>query len=598
MMSGKFCCKPCWPVIRKDLTRFWPVWASYLALWTLLLPVRLIHMLRFPGDLAAMARQAESARRMVLSLGQTTGLLLSCAYGLICAMTVWSYLSSARSASLYHALPVTRESLFLSHWLAGLSFSLLPSALIALLSLLCAAAAGAPGLSQAIFLWLGACCLQQLLFFSIGTFAAMLTGNLPALAVLYGVLNFGVSLCELLTGQIAVLFLRGVTSLPRTLTFLSPPVRLLLGSQGYWSSSGGSSLQELQYPLLLIYGAAALLLSLLALLLYRRRPTECAGDVIAVPALRPVIQGCFTLGCSLVLGWFFWLLLFQQAEHWAFLLVSLLLGGAMGYFAAAMLLKKSFRVFYKKQWLGLGVFALALCLAVAGLVNDLFGVVRRVPAAEEIQKAELSSGSYAAELTQPEQLEALTALHRALLALPEAEPGAEGQDTAWVQLDYTLRDGALLSRSYLLGYSRQDLLDPSSPICRLGALLQDPEGTVGALLPADASLYALEFSVYAPSPLTFVSPASDAPVEGGWIYLEDPAELALLIPALRQDMLTHGLGSWRPDWTEKDAYLTVYLCGTETGTELLTAYEPSELLETLAALRQLGYLKEEGMSHD
>lgn len=63
-------------------------------------------------------------------------------------------------------------------------------------------------------------------------------------------------------------------------------------------------------------------------------------------------------------------------------------------------------------------------------------------------------------------------------------------------------------------------------------------------------------------------------------------------------MLTHGLGSWRPDWTEKDAYLTVYLCGTETGTELLTAYEPSELLETLAALRQLGYLKEEGMSHD
>ena len=320
--------------------------------------------------------------------------------------------------------------------------------------------------------------------------------------------------------------------------------------------------------------------------------------MIAVPALRPVIQGCFTLGCSLVLGWFFWLLLFQQAEHWAFLLVSLLLGGAVGYFAAAMLLKKSFRVFYKKQWLGLGVFALALCLAVAGLVNDLFGVVRRVPAEEEIQKAELSSGSYAAQLTQPEQLEALTALHRTILALPEAEPGAEGQETAWVQLDYTLRDGTLLSRSYLLGYSRQDLLDPSSPICRLGALLQDPEGTVGALLPADASLYALEFSVYAPSPLTFVSPASDAPVEDGWIYLEDPAELALLIPALRQDMLTHGLGSWRPDWTEKDAYLTVYLCGTETGTELLTAYEPSELLETLAALRQLGYLKEEGMSHD
>ncbi len=596
MTSGKFCCKPCWPVIRKDLTRFWPVWASYLALWALLLPVRLIHTLSQPGDLADMARQAESARRMVLSLGQTAGLLISCAYGLICAMAVWSYLSAARSASLYHALPVTRESLFLSHWLAGLSFTLLPNCLIALLSFLCSAAAGAPGLGQAILLWLGACCLQQLLFFSMGAFAAMLTGNLPALAVLYGLMNFGVSLCELLTGQIAVLFLRGVTSLPRKLTFLSPPVQLLLDDQGAWDP--GASLGSLRHSPLLAYGAAALALSLLALLLYRRRPTECAGDVIAVPALRPVIQGIFTLGCCLVLGWFFWLLLFQQAEHWAFLLISLLLGGAVGYFAAAMLLKKSFRVFYKKQWLGLGVFALVLCLAVAGLVNDLFGVVRRVPQVDEIQKAELSSGSYAAELTQPRQLEALTALHQTLLALPEAEPDAEGQETAWVQLDYTLQDGTLLSRSYLLGYSPQELQDPSSAISRLGALLQDPKSTAAALVPEDTTLYALEFSVYAPSSVVFFNPETDQSVEDGWLYLEDPAKLALLIPALRQDMLQHGLASWRPDWTEKDAYMTVYLCGTETGTELLTAYEPSELTETLAALRQLGYLKEEGVSHD
>ena len=28
------------PVLRKDFTRFWPVWGSYLAIWLLVLPIR------------------------------------------------------------------------------------------------------------------------------------------------------------------------------------------------------------------------------------------------------------------------------------------------------------------------------------------------------------------------------------------------------------------------------------------------------------------------------------------------------------------------------------------------------------------------------
>ena len=46
--------------------------------------------------------------------------------GLVCAMAVFSYLYSSRSACMMHALPLRREALFLTQYLAGLSFLLLP----------------------------------------------------------------------------------------------------------------------------------------------------------------------------------------------------------------------------------------------------------------------------------------------------------------------------------------------------------------------------------------------------------------------------------------------------------------------------------------
>ena len=39
MRSKNWCCKLSWPLIRKDLTRFWPVWGTYFAIWFLILPV-------------------------------------------------------------------------------------------------------------------------------------------------------------------------------------------------------------------------------------------------------------------------------------------------------------------------------------------------------------------------------------------------------------------------------------------------------------------------------------------------------------------------------------------------------------------------------
>ena len=42
MQSKNLSCKFHWSLIRKDLTRFWPVWGSYLAIWLLILPIPML----------------------------------------------------------------------------------------------------------------------------------------------------------------------------------------------------------------------------------------------------------------------------------------------------------------------------------------------------------------------------------------------------------------------------------------------------------------------------------------------------------------------------------------------------------------------------
>ena len=51
---------------------------------------------------------------------------LTFGYAILCAMMVWSYLYSARSVGLMHALPIDRTCLFVTNTLSGLAMMLIP----------------------------------------------------------------------------------------------------------------------------------------------------------------------------------------------------------------------------------------------------------------------------------------------------------------------------------------------------------------------------------------------------------------------------------------------------------------------------------------
>ena len=114
---------------RKSLTRFWPLWGLWGLIWMFLIPLRMLNryfeILRWDTSLS---QAQHSLYENAQALGEllTLGVWLACAFGVLAAMAVFGYLYSTRSACMMHALPLRRETLFTTQYLAGLSFLLLP----------------------------------------------------------------------------------------------------------------------------------------------------------------------------------------------------------------------------------------------------------------------------------------------------------------------------------------------------------------------------------------------------------------------------------------------------------------------------------------
>ena len=324
-------------VFRKHLTRFWPIWTAWLVVLLLVLPVRGLMALREDG--AGMeGRLAWFARSIPDLTSSGFTLVMAVLVGLLAAMAACSHLYSTRSANFMGALPVRREGLFFSHYLAGLAMVLGPVLAASLLTLLVELAGGALELLPLGY-WLGYACSAGFFFYSFAVFLGMFTGHLLALPAFYLIFNFLVMAVVGMVQWALRSFYYGFGSLPDWLydgmQWCTPVMRYT-----YVQLVGRP--QELFYGTTLwVYPIVAAVLAGAALLLYRRRSLEAAGDVVAVRAMRPVFQYGVALCAGLFLGMVTAQLLGLPDLG---LMAAILLWGVAGYFVARMLLDKSFRV--------------------------------------------------------------------------------------------------------------------------------------------------------------------------------------------------------------------------------------------------------------
>ena len=177
MLSATSCSKerrPCaWfnaTLFRKNWTRFWPLWSLYGVLWFLILTVGILNS---RGIHEMLPDNYYPTGHVVNTI--PIGIPISLVFGVLCAMAVFSYLYSSRPAGLMHALPIRREGLFLTNYLSGLSFFILPILVVALLTLGAELYAGHGLDLTSLFLWGWCQCMVALFFYSFAVFCAMFT---------------------------------------------------------------------------------------------------------------------------------------------------------------------------------------------------------------------------------------------------------------------------------------------------------------------------------------------------------------------------------------------------------------------------------------
>ena len=111
-------------IYRKTMARYWPLWALYGVVWLFAVPLNLMNdyfqSIRW-GWTVSEAQEQLLERAVELPGCLELGLFLSLVCGVLAAMAVFGYLYNNRAACTIHALPVRREALFWSNYLAGLS---------------------------------------------------------------------------------------------------------------------------------------------------------------------------------------------------------------------------------------------------------------------------------------------------------------------------------------------------------------------------------------------------------------------------------------------------------------------------------------------
>ncbi|MBQ9492244.1 MAG: hypothetical protein IJR54_00700 [Oscillibacter sp.] len=599
---------------RKNLTRFWTLW-GLTAFFGALVPISGITM-RLNGLLDMNA--AEFALLYYDGVCYFAPAATLC-YAILCAQAVWSYLYNARSVGMMHTLPISREGLFVTNFLSGLTMVAIPWAVVGvlcvILSLMCGAFSWGP-----LFLTVLCVLAEGVLYFSTATAAAFVTGNVFALPAFYFLFHFLAPMLDALITTFSSNMIFGLSTRVYTgvVDWLSPTVyimknvspnsvyveRPIPGHPDITESVLQSVTLEKAW-LIGVYMLVGLALLGVAYALYRYRKSECAGEVIAMRWGRPVfrygISALFALGGGQLL----YILLFNSFDidespyQVLPLIFCMFLSGAIGYYATSMLLAKTSRVF-KGSLRGLSIVA-AGCVAVCCVVGfDLLGVARRVPSADSLKYIRLYTANNTYYLLPGDDdavIEELRDVHKAIIADRDYIQNELKNDSQKGEIDFTknayvtfrvcyyLKNGLSVYRDYFLWLDKDRMAEPGTYDNALDRFINSTEMKLRRL--------------------RFNDPRFK--VEHGNISLQlrddgfelSSRELEEILYAISEDTKAGAWGQY--DWFENDAstyavYLNFWYGVQDSmiprSIDNIAVYLRPGMTSTINCLKKLGYLKD------
>ena len=394
--------------VRKDLTRFAPLWILYslcLVLGLALLYFNDTNKFWFANNIGELIHGSS---------------LINLFYAPLVAMLLFGDLFNSRMCNALHAMPLKRGCWFGSHIIAGLLFNLIPTAIFCALSApLLARTCVVGGGWIALYAFLGMN-LNYLCFFGLAVCSVFCAGNRFGMAAIYALFNGGAFIFYFFIDTIYTPMLYGVVT-PVTLAELLTPVSRLaqnvcleMDAWGDLTQRYGADLDAIQAHFRLlpegwirlgIWTAVGILFMLLGRLLYSKRKLECAGDAMAFRIFEPIFQICIAI-CAAAFGALILTAFFgyrQRSLQYLFLFCGLVIG----WFAGKIIIHRTARVFRFQNWLGLAALT-AVLAGTLGLAHfDVFGIETWTPAVEDVKSVTFGYSTYrgmSQELTDKEDI--------------------------------------------------------------------------------------------------------------------------------------------------------------------------------------------------
>lgn len=441
-------------LLKKNFSRFAVIWGLYAGCLFLFCTLVLLNI---RGENAyVFATEALTQTSVLFGSG------LHQVYAIICAVACFGYLHNTRSTYMLHALPMTRETMFTTNLVSGWLFAILPQAFITLLNLGAVAIAGS-GVYGTVLQNFAIWAMEYTCFYGLAVFCMVMTGKTVFCILGYYTLSYVFVLLELVIRTILSPMLFGVDTFERIISIpLCPVVNLIVED----AKSLGNEMPGIPASLWYYLGFIALVgvvLMAASFLLYRKRHMENAGEVIAFSWARPIFKYFFTVCVTLILGLIITLITAESSIDNGLtvaMIISLLIAGFIGFFAAEMMLNRSLHVFKKKAFGQFGIYAAILLAALLLIRFDVLGISRRVPAPDTVSAVRVEMitenlGEFT--ITDPDDIETVTQMHTKLIEthkLPEPrQSGGEYGEQVNVKITYQLKDGSTLTRRYQGAYS-------------------------------------------------------------------------------------------------------------------------------------------------
>ena len=496
-------------VLKTDITRFAPVWASYL------LGLAMMVLLQFSGgsdDAAKTSIVYDFNRLCMLGVG-INGL-----YALVVVQALFGDLLNPRLCNALHAMPVTRDGYYGAHLIAGLLFALVPNCLVLLpTSLLLPRQVASVSLLSLLAL-----SLQYIFYLGTALTAVQLAGNRIGMVLIYGILNFATVLLYWFVAMVFIPLTYGKDISISWVARICPTVAMYEGTyfapvdhsyyigDTYHYVFDGISMGDVWLKAAVCAGLGVVCMAI-AQLLYRKRRLETAGDLVAYSILSPFFLALYTLTVAAFLHLAVTQLTQGAISEYFFLPLGLI----AGYVTGLMLLRRTSRVFRWRLLVPLGGILAVCALCVLSIATDAFHVIRRVPDVQDVQSVvlapvQMSYSNAALTLTEKDEIEDILAYHQGALRNWQKQVGdcllqREGHwspgDYYNIQLRYTLKNGSTFQRRYFLEKENPayDRLKPylSTPELSLGMDESTFRAAVANATSGESYFYAVDGGVVA-----------------------------------------------------------------------------------------------------